>query len=91
MIEARLAALDAGLSESFPAEFCKKLCEAKTLGENLTLWREYRGLSRSALGEAVGRSGQYIGMIESGKREGTLAIISAITKALRCDLDDLLP
>lgn len=80
-----------GEIEGFPADFGQRLTEAKTTGDRVRLWREYRGISKAALGDASGASGQYISMIESGKREGTLGIFQAIAGALRCDLDDLLP
>lgn len=90
-LEALSEAYTHGEIEGLPSSFCEKLAEAGTTGELIALWREYRGLSRAALGEAIGSTGQYVGMIESGKREGTLVTINAITKALRCNLDDLLP
>lgn len=75
--------------ESFPAEFVDKLLDAKSPGEHIKLWREYRGLSKTALGGAIGKEGQYIGMIEAGKRKGTIDTLGAIAKKLGCDIDDL--
>ena len=63
--------------------------DAKSDGERITIWREYRGFSRAALGKEIGKNGQYIGIIEAGKRKGTIATISDIAKALKCDIDDI--
>lgn len=45
-------------------------------------WREYRGLTQDALSEASGISKPYLSQIESGKRAGTIKVLSAFSKAL---------
>ena len=88
-LEAELAALDAGLTEALPSAFCEKLWAAQSNGELITLWRQYRGLSKAQLAKEAGITGQYVSMIESGKREGSLTHIKALATALNCDMDDL--
>jgi len=41
------------------------------------------------LGARTGLSGPYLSQIESGKREGTIKVFSALAKALDVDIDDL--
>jgi DNA-binding XRE family transcriptional regulator len=52
-------------------------------GENpIRVWREYRRLTQQQVAEAVGISVPYLSQIESGKRKGTVEVLSAIAKAL---------
>jgi DNA-binding XRE family transcriptional regulator len=53
------------------------------------VWREYRGLSQTALAEAAGLSQAYIAQIESGKRVGRIDAFKSIARALNVDIDDL--
>ena len=59
-------------------------------GENpIRVWREYRGLTQQQLSEIAGISKPYLSQIESGKRTGTVEVLSAIAKALNLTLDDI--
>lgn len=61
------------------------------LGEHpVAVYREYRGLSRAELGKAAGVSGQHIGMLEGGRRTGTVALLKKIATALRVEPDSLM-
>ncbi len=81
--EARVAA---GESDSIPMEFVDRLID----GENpVRVWREVRGLSAKDLAAAAGISAAYISEIETGKKEGSISVLKAISKVLRIDLDDL--
>ena len=83
--EARIAA---GESEFVPFDFAVRIVE----GEHpVRVWREYRGLKVGELAKAAGISQVYLLQIEGGKREGTLSTMRALARALRVDLDDLLP
>ncbi len=89
--EAVSRAIAAGKMECFPASFGKKLSEAKHKGGNrIGLWRDYRGMTREVLGRAAGVSGQYIGMIEAGRRTGSARTLKNIAGALAVDMDDIL-
>jgi DNA-binding XRE family transcriptional regulator len=59
-------------------------------GENpIRIWREYRGLTQRELAEVAEISVPYLSQLESGKRNGTTEVLSAIAKALDLDLDDV--
>ncbi len=59
-------------------------------GENpVKVWREYRGLTQQELAQAAGISASYLSQIESGKREGTTAVLQAIARAMDLTLDDV--
>ena len=59
-------------------------------GENpVRVWREHRRLTQQQLAEAAGISVPYLSQIESGKRKGTVEVLSAIAKALGLSLDDV--
>lgn len=88
-IDEAMRKIHSGEMETFPFEFVKSELKAKTTGKKLQLWREYRGLSKVDLGKKVKVSGQFISMIESNKREGSLSLFVRIAKALKCSLDDL--
>jgi DNA-binding XRE family transcriptional regulator len=79
--------LATGEEELLPAEMVHRLVE----GENpILVWREYRGLTQGQLGKAVGLGQNYISMIESGERQGSVPKLRAIAKALGVGMDDLL-
>jgi ribosome-binding protein aMBF1 (putative translation factor) len=81
--EARVAA---GENDGIPMEFVDRLID----GENpVRVWREVRGLSAKDLAAAAGISAAYISEIETGKKEGSISVLKAISKVLRIDLDDL--
>jgi ribosome-binding protein aMBF1 (putative translation factor) len=77
-----------GEEELVPSAVVQRLVD----GENpITIWREYRGLSVSALAAKSGISQSYLSQIEAGKREGRISVLSAIARSLSVDLDDLVP
>jgi DNA-binding XRE family transcriptional regulator len=45
-------------------------------------WRDYRGLTQETLSMMSGISKPYLSQIESGKRDGTTKVLSALAKAL---------
>jgi transcriptional regulator with XRE-family HTH domain len=54
-------------------------------------WRKYRGLTAGDLAAQVGISKAYLSEIESGKKPGSVAVLAQLAKALRLDMDDLMP
>lgn len=75
-----------GEEELVPARVVERLVE----GENpVTVWREHRGLTITALAERAGLSQSYLSQIESGKREGKVTMLARLAHALSVDLDDL--
>lgn len=68
----------------------EKMVNAFLEGENpIKVWREYRGLTQQALAEAAKISVPYLSQLETGKRKGSLEVLSAIAGALHVTLDDL--
>ena len=59
-------------------------------GENpITVWRAYRGHAQQQLAEAAGINVPYLSQLESGKRKGSIEVLTAIAKALKLSLDEL--
>ena len=82
--EAKLALADG--EELVPAHIPYAIMD----GENpIKVWREYRGLNQQDLAQAAGISASYLSQIETGKREGTTAVLQAIAHALNLTLDDV--
>lgn len=60
-------------------------------GENpVKVWRTYRGLTQGALGKKIDTGKSYISQIETGKRDGSVAVYKRIAEALDVDVDDLI-
>lgn len=75
-----------GEEELVPAAVVERLIE----GDNpITVWREHRGMTISALAEKAGLSQSYLSQIESGKREGRVSVLQRLARALSVDLEDL--
>lgn len=72
--------------ESFPVEMADRLLAGDS---PLRVWREYRGLTLQALAESCGVSRQMLSMIERGKTAPSVSLLSRLSSALRCDMDDL--
>jgi DNA-binding XRE family transcriptional regulator len=80
------ADLENGEDELIPSEVVEALLD----GENpIKVWRECRGQTQKQLADTAGISKPYLSQIETGKRKGTVDILSAIAKALNVSLDDL--
>ncbi|MGV8938955.1 MAG: helix-turn-helix domain-containing protein [Allorhizobium sp.] len=80
--------LAAGEEELIPAEFVYRMLD----GENpVRVWRDFRGLSAKDLAASAGISAAYLSEIESGKKEGSLSALRKIAKALKVDLEDIIP
>ena len=79
-------ALEEGKEELLPESFVNELLA----GANpVKLWREYRGLTQKVLAGAAGISVPYLSQLESGKRKGSLEVLSAIAAELGVTLDDI--
>lgn len=62
----------------------------RILGINVRRYRKDRGLSLEALADAVGLAYTYVGQIERGQRNPTLAVVERLAKVLHVDPLDLL-
>ena len=63
---------------------------AQTFGANVRRLRQERGLSIEALADAVGLAYTYVGQIERGKRNPTLAVVERFAGVLGTDPVSLL-
>ena len=79
------AAIAAGV-ETFPADFVKRLSSGES---RLKVWREYRKLTLSKLAKACGVSTPAISQIENDKRTPSVHLLVKLSKALCCDMEDL--
>ena len=74
--------------EFLPADMVDRLLA----GENpLRVWRNHRGLTQDALGQAVGVSKVMISKMERGDRNGSLQTWKAIAHELGVAIDDITP
>ena len=75
-----------GKDELIPAEFADRILD----GENpVRVWREFRGLTVKALAAQAGIRPAFLSQIETGAREGSVATLKALARALRLTLDDV--
>ena len=63
---------------------------AKTLGEVIRNQRRERGLSQERFGELAGMHRTYVGMLERGEKNITLANIVKVAQALEMPASELL-
>jgi DNA-binding XRE family transcriptional regulator len=76
-----------GEEELVPAAMVDRMLS----GENpVRVWREYRGLTATALAEKAGIAQPYLSQMETGKRDGTVETYRRIAEALRVTVDDLI-
>jgi DNA-binding Xre family transcriptional regulator len=57
----------------------------------IRVWREHRGLKSQDLARQARISPALLSEIENGKKEGSVKSLAALARALRVDLDDLVP
>jgi len=61
-------------------------------GENaLRVWRDYRGMTIAELAEKSGYGYSMISKIETGTRQGTVALWNAVAAALKVLPEDIMP
>lgn len=84
----QLARVEQANQESIPFEVVRRLSD----GAIPTLvWREYRGLSEQELAIASGVPADVLMQIEGGKEDVPIRVMHEIARALKVDLDDLVP
>jgi DNA-binding XRE family transcriptional regulator len=70
--------------------FPKELVDRLIAGDHaLRVYREYRGMTQQKLANASGVSRDMIAMIETGKKNGSLATIKKLASALEIEIEDL--
>ena len=78
--------LATGEEELVPAEFANRIIEGES---PLRVYREYRGLTQSALAKASGVNRVQIVDIEAGRSTGSVATLQKLSAALGVMIDDL--
>ncbi len=75
-----------GQDELIPASVVNRLLSGETA---VKVWREHRGMTAKDLATKAAISAPYLSEIESGKKDGSLAVMRKIAQALNIDIDDL--
>ncbi len=87
-LAARLARIETANDEFIPWDMHKRL----STGESpIKVWREHRGMSAADLAAASGVSAGQLATLEAGTSEPGLRLMARIARALRVDVDDLVP
>lgn len=77
-----------GTMEYLPASMVDRILD----GENaLRVWREYRGMAITELAAQSGYGYSMISKIETGTRQGTVALWNALAAALNVLPEDIMP
>ncbi|MXX38939.1 MAG: helix-turn-helix transcriptional regulator [Gemmatimonadetes bacterium] len=84
-VEARIAS---GVEELVPAHVADRLIDRES---PLRVWREYRGLSQSALARASGVNRVQIVEIETGRNSGSVYTLRKLADVLEVAVDDIIP
>jgi DNA-binding XRE family transcriptional regulator len=72
--------------EAFPSEVAKRLVS----GDNpIRVFRDFRGLTQEQLARSAKIARPYLAEIESGRKEGSVAVLKAIAKVLKLQLADI--
>lgn len=78
----------AGAAEYVPVEIAERIFVG---GDHpVRVWREYRGLTLSALAREARLAQSYVSEIEHGRKRGSVRALAALAKALRVEIEDLL-
>lgn len=84
--DAAQALLERGEEELIPSEVIYAIMD----GQNpIKVWREYRRLTQQQLAATAGISAAYLSQIETGKRNGAIAVLTALAAALQVSLDNI--
>ena len=81
-----LADIAAGWEERIPSELVDRMIDGES---PLRIYREYRGLTQTALSKASGVNRTQIADIESRRRSGSVDTVRKLAEALRLTIDDL--
>lgn len=82
------ARIDAGADELVPAQVADRLIDGEP---PLRVWREFRGMSQSALSRAAKTSRIQIVDIEAGRATGSVQTLRRLADTLGIGVDDIAP
>ena len=72
--------------ESFPSSVVHPLID----GENpIKIYRKYRKMTQVQLAEKAGIARAYLAQLETGKKQGSVAVLKSVAAALDLELDDI--
>ncbi len=80
-------ALHGGEEELIPAEYVKRMLAGES---PLRVWRDYRGMTQTALSDTSGVNRVQIANIEAGTRTGSVDTLKKLADALGITVDDLI-
>lgn len=80
-------ALERGEEETIPADYVRRTIAGE---RPLRVWRDYRGLSQTALAEMSGVNRVQIVNIEAGTKNGSVETLKKLADALGVTVDDLI-
>lgn len=81
-----LADVAAGRDEFIPSAMVDRMLNGES---PIRVWREHRALSAAKLAEQAGISPAYLSELESGKKQGSVAVLANVAAALSLTIDDL--
>ncbi|RMG58172.1 MAG: helix-turn-helix domain-containing protein [Gammaproteobacteria bacterium] len=85
--DAAMRALEAGEEALIPAAVADALLDGTP---PLRAWRKYRGYTQRELAQMAGVSQGAIAQIESGRRRGSIRLLTRLARALDIEIADLL-
>jgi DNA-binding XRE family transcriptional regulator len=82
-----IARLASGEDELIPARYANRIIDGES---PLRVYRDYRGLTQSALAERAAVNRVQIAEIEAGRKSGSIDTIKKLAEALGVAVDDLI-
>jgi DNA-binding XRE family transcriptional regulator len=80
--------LERGEDELIPGEVVNAILDGKNA---IKTWREFRGMAQQEVAEKAGISVPYLSQLETNKRKGSVEVLSAVAKALKVSLEQVVP
>jgi DNA-binding XRE family transcriptional regulator len=82
-----MARIESGEESTIPLDVVKKMRKEN----RIKVLREHREMTQKQLAEAAGTDPMYISQLETGRARGGLDVLRNVAKALKVDLDMLIP
>ena len=78
----------AGGEEYLPADMARRMIAGES---PLRIWRQYRDMTLSTLGDRAGIKASYLSEMELGKKPGSPGVWRRLATALNVSVDDIMP
>lgn len=82
-----MARIESGAEDTIPLDVVKKMRKEN----RIKVLREHRVMTQKQLAEAAGTDPMYISQLETGRARGGLDVLRNVARALKVDLDLLIP